>query len=156
LYRSQISGNNYSKLNQNIITDTLFVDTLLNGPGRYYYVYTVVDGNFNESSFSTEAFVITTDIITENNVPAEYSLANNFPNPFNPITTISYSLDVNSFVTLDIYNVIGEKVENLVKEFQNSGNHRINFNAVNLPSGIYFYALVSNNRVLVKKMTIIK
>jgi len=85
-----------------------------------------------------------------------FSLTQNFPNPFNPVTTINYSLDINSYVNLVIYNIIGEKVETLVSEFQNAGNHKINFNASNLPSGIYFYKLVSNSRVLVKKMLLIK
>lgn len=85
-----------------------------------------------------------------------FNLMQNFPNPFNPITTINYSLDINSFVRMDIYNILGEKVETLVNEFQNSGNYKVNFNANYLPSGIYFYKLVSNNRVLVNKMSLIK
>lgn len=91
------------------------------------------------------------DIVIHN-----FNLAQNYPNPFNPVTTITYSLDINSYVNLDIYNIIGEKVETLVNELQISGNHKINFNASNLPSGIYFYKLASNNRVLVKKMSIVK
>ena len=107
----------------------------------------VIDGNIygNVTSAENEELVI-----------QNFSLEQNFPNPFNPATTINYNLDINSFVNLGIYNIIGEKVETLVNEFQKSGNHKINFNASNLPSGIYFYKLVSNKRVLVKKMSLIK
>lgn len=106
----------------------------------------VIDGTIYGNITSVED-----DIVLNN-----FILMQNFPNPFNPVTTINYSLDINSFVRMDIYNIVGEKVETLVNEFQNSGNHKVNFNANNLPSGIYFYKLVSNNRVLVKKMSLIK
>jgi hypothetical protein len=107
----------------------------------------VIDGTVygNVTSVENEDFTI-----------QNFSLTQNYPNPFNPMTTINYNLDINSYVNLDIYNIIGEKVETLVSELQNAGNYKINFNASNLPSGIYFYKLVSNNRVLVKKMSLIK
>lgn len=74
-------------------------------------------------------------------VPKEFHLAQNFPNPFNPSTTIKYQIPVNSFVSLKIYNVLGEEVSLLVYEKQNAGSYEINWDAGSYPSGVYFYKL---------------
>ncbi|OGU71965.1 MAG: hypothetical protein A2V93_05840 [Ignavibacteria bacterium RBG_16_34_14] len=73
--------------------------------------------------------------------PTTYSLAQNFPNPFNPSTKISFSLPVESNVTLKIFNVIGQEVMSLVKGTLNAGSHNLDLNASNLNSGVYFYTL---------------
>jgi len=77
----------------------------------------------------------------ENVLPTEYSLSQNYPNPFNPSTTIMYSLPKEGFVSLKIYNLIGEELFTLVNEDKAIGNYEIEFNAKALPSGIYFYRL---------------
>ena len=97
-----------------------------------------------------------TEVENDNVLVPQFSLCQNFPNPFNPVTTISYGLDVDAFVNLDIYNIVGEKVVTLVNDFQNPGYHNVYFNASNLSSGIYFIKLVSNSRTLVKKMVLLK
>jgi hypothetical protein len=73
--------------------------------------------------------------------PAEFSLAQNFPNPFNPSTKINYSLAVDSKVTLTVYNLLGEAVSKLVNNNVTAGNHSVNFDAINLNSGVYFYKI---------------
>ncbi len=73
--------------------------------------------------------------------PAEYSLAQNFPNPFNPSTKINYSLAVDSKVTLTVYNLLGEAVTALVNNNVAAGTHSVNFDAANLNSGVYFYKI---------------
>ncbi|MGB5895929.1 MAG: T9SS type A sorting domain-containing protein, partial [Ignavibacteriaceae bacterium] len=73
--------------------------------------------------------------------PLEFVLAQNYPNPFNPITKISYSLPEESNVKLTIYNPLGEVVEKLVDEVQSASRHEVVWNAVNVPSGIYFYSI---------------
>jgi len=70
-----------------------------------------------------------------------YSLSNNFPNPFNPTTNIKYQIPEISFVTLKIYDVLGNEIANLVSEEKRIGNYEIEFNASKLPSGVYFYRL---------------
>ncbi len=98
-----------------------------------------------------------TDIRKENGLLAKnYALNQNFPNPFNPSTTISYSIPSTGMVTLKVYDVLGREVSTLVNQVQANGNYRVSFNASSLPSGIYFYSLNSNNFSQVKKMILIK
>jgi len=90
------------------------------------------------------------------NLPTEYSLAQNYPNPFNPSTTIEYSLPEQSTVTITIYDAIGNELEVLFSGSKSPGTHRLNWNASNYASGIYFYKMSSNNFSQVKKMLLLK
>lgn len=94
-------------------------------------------------------------------LPTEYSLEQNFPNPFNPTTTIQFSLAEASFVTLKIFNVLGEEVATLLNNEIAQGIHEVNFNASNFNSGIYFYQISAkgndgSNFTSVKKMILNK
>jgi hypothetical protein len=100
-------------------------------------------------------FVSDVDPIAEV-VPSDYSLEQNYPNPFNPSTTINFSIPVAGFVTLDIYNAIGQKVASLVNETKSAGNYSVDFNASTLTSGIYFYKISSGNFTETKKMILMK
>jgi hypothetical protein len=100
-------------------------------------------------------FVVDVDDNIEN-IPTAYALDQNYPNPFNPNTKISFSIPVEGFVALDVYNSIGQKVATLVNENKTAGNYEVNFNAANLSSGVYFYKLTSGNFVNVKKMILMK
>lgn len=103
-------------------------------------------------------FDIYTDISNseETIIPEKYQLSQNYPNPFNPNTTIKYSLPENSFVNLKVYDVTGREVSELVNGEKQAGNYIVNFSAQNLPSGIYFYTLISGNFSDTKKMVILK
>ncbi|MFA6978576.1 MAG: T9SS type A sorting domain-containing protein [Ignavibacteriaceae bacterium] len=76
-----------------------------------------------------------------NDIPRDYLLAQNFPNPFNPTTTIRYSLPFDSKVVIKINNVLGQDVKLLKDEIVSAGNYEVQFNSASLPSGIYFYRL---------------
>ena len=86
----------------------------------------------------------------------EYVLLQNYPNPFNPGTVIKYSIPQDGFVTLDVFNSLGEKVASLVYGMKVAGNYEINFNASDLASGIYFYKLQAGSFIETKKMILIK
>ena len=86
----------------------------------------------------------------------DFALIANYPNPFNPTTTIEYSIPEASFVELKIYDILGGEVASLVKENKPSGKHSVKFNASNLPSGIYFYRIVSGNFTATKKLILLK
>jgi len=88
--------------------------------------------------------------------PAEFSLSQNFPNPFNPSTKITYSIPKSSYVTLKVYNILGDEVADLVDEYESSGKYSITFNASDLSSGIYFYRLQTRNISKVKKLCLEK
>jgi hypothetical protein len=79
-----------------------------------------------------------------------------FPNPFNPGTTISYSIPEESFVLLTIYNSIGQLVKVLVNEKQRAGKHKSYFDAESLSNGVYYYQLVSGNKIITKKIILLK
>ena len=94
---------------------------------------------------------------TNNEVPQVYALQQNYPNPFNPVTNIKFSLPKSSLVTLKVFDMLGREVANLVKnENLAAGNYTFDFNAANIPSGIYFYKLTAGDFSDVRKMTLIK
>ncbi len=89
-------------------------------------------------------------------VPKKYELAQNFPNPFNPNTSIRFSLPETGNVKLTVYNMLGQKIATLVNEVKEAGTHIINFNAEELNSGVYIYRIECNGFNEVRKMTLIK
>ncbi len=95
------------------------------------------------------------------NAPSDFVLEQNYPNPFNPSTVIKFSLPVDSKVTIDLYNTLGEKVDRLVKKEFSTGNHSVNFDASHLSNGIYYYTLNAQGNdgegfVSTKKMVLMK
>ncbi len=100
--------------------------------GEYYYRLKQVDFN-GSASYSKEVDVHV--------APNNFSLEQNYPNPFNPSTVINFNLSVDSKVTLNVYNVLGQKVAQLLNNTVKAGSHQVNFKASNLSSGVYFYQL---------------
>lgn len=86
----------------------------------------------------------------------EFDLKQNFPNPFNSFTTIEFNLSVNSYVKLTVANVIGQTIEILINQEMNSGIHTISFNAENLPTGVYFYTIQTQNFLKTKQMVLLR
>jgi hypothetical protein len=89
-------------------------------------------------------------------IPETTQLLGNYPNPFNPSTNISYNLNKNAFVSLKIYNMLGQEVATLVNQPKKAGTHQVSFNAEELASGMYMYRLVADNVVETRKMTLVK
>ena len=100
--------------------------------------------------------------INKNNViPSEYALHQNYPNPFNPITRIEYDIPKQTFVKIEIYNLLGTKITTLLNEEMIAGRHAITWNAVDrngrkIPSGIYFYHIRTNDFTKTNKMLLLK
>ncbi len=92
----------------------------------------------------------------ETEKPQHFKLYQNLPNPFNPRTTIHYSLDKSQFVTLKVFNLMGQEVATLVSEFQNAGDHFVQFNGENLANGLYYYRLEVGERHAIKKMLLLR
>ncbi|MCB0746623.1 MAG: T9SS type A sorting domain-containing protein [Ignavibacteriae bacterium] len=88
--------------------------------------------------------------------PNDFNLEQNYPNPFNPTTVIQFTLSKEASVTLNIYNVLGEKVSELLNKKMGVGSYNVNFNAKDLPSGVYFYELNTGFSSIVKKMSLLK
>ncbi|NNG27841.1 MAG: T9SS type A sorting domain-containing protein [Ignavibacteriaceae bacterium] len=93
---------------------------------------------------------------TNNPLLSDFELFQSFPNPFNPTTTINYQIPEFSFVTLKVYDVLGNEVATLVSEEKPTGSYEVEFNATTLPSGIYFYRLQAGSFFETKKMVLMK
>ncbi len=85
-----------------------------------------------------------------------FELYQNYPNPFNPTTKIKYEIGKTSFVTLKVYNSLGENIYTLINEEQDAGSYKIEFNGTNLSSGIYFYVLQSGHYIKSRKLLLLK
>lgn len=96
--------------------------------------------------------------IAHQTLPFKYELLQNYPNPFNPFTIISYNLKSNAYVNLDIFDINGRKITNLVDGFQTPGKYNVPFSISNYPlsSGIYYYRLSTENSSEVKSMMLVK
>lgn len=96
------------------------------------------------------------DHLVNDPLPVEYSLNQNFPNPFNPETKIQYALPEDNYVTIKIYDVLGKEVITLINEFRSAGRYNVTFNGENFSSGLYYYKIESGNFSQVKKMILIR
>jgi len=139
-----------------LITSLHVYAMMNNGTG---YVQIQV-GTFNHPNDRiTLNFTATTqpeDADNQINNPEQYYLEQNHPNPFNPSTVIKYGLKKSGFVTLNVYDVLGNKVATLVNGFQLAGDHQVSFDASNLSSGFYFYKLTTGNFTQTRKMILEK
>jgi hypothetical protein len=125
---------------------------LMNDRTYHYTLYSVDLTGSRSALRSTDA----TPTAASAAAVSEYSLYQNYPNPFNPTTQIAFDLKDAGFVTLKIFNLMGQGVEELVQGNLGSGHHEVNFNAANLPSGVYVYRLSVNGFVSEKKMLLMK
>ncbi len=153
---SQLTMNNWEKVgfikgsgNSNSRKSYSFVDeNPTNGKIEYRLKQIDSDGRYKYSN------IINVDV---KNIPSEFSLDQNFPNPFNPATAINFALPVKSNVRLSVYNTLGEKVATLVNGELPAGNHSVNFDGSRLSSGVYIYSLkAGNNYTAIKKMILMK
>ncbi|NIT60107.1 MAG: T9SS type A sorting domain-containing protein [Aliifodinibius sp.] len=129
-----------------------FIDRYLT-IGTYYYRLKQIDFN-GDYKFSNT-------IKITGGIPREFRLEQNFPNPFNPLTTISYSLPKGSHVELTIYNINGEVIYKLVDKFQEAGQYTVKWNSIDqagkkVSSGTYYYKIKALNSALFRKMMLIK
>ncbi len=86
-----------------------------------------------------------------------YSLSQNYPNPFNPVTNLEFRIDDLGYVSLKVYNVLGNEIRTLVNEIKLAGSYKVEFDATSLASGIYFYSLLINGNLTdTKRMILLK
>lgn len=137
---------------------TSYIDTSFNSDTIFSYRVFAYNsyGASDYSNIVTAVVPLPTGIKENAKMPLQFNLGQNFPNPFNPTTTIEYSIARDGLVNLSIYNILGQKVVTLVNEYKKTGNYKNTFDASRFSSGVYYYRLESNNKISVKKMVFLK
>ncbi len=130
----------------------------------YYYKITAIVVSLRESGFSNTVWIearFEKRSIDSNNkgvteLPQNTFLANNYPNPFNPMTIIHYGIAEQTFVKVVVYDILGKEVSLLVNEGKSKGKYKVMFDATGLPSGTYYYQIITDSFTDVKKMKLVK
>ena len=134
--------------NSNSPKEYEFIDYPAEYSETYYYKLKQID---NDGTFEYSE-----EISVSLNAPNTYGLSHNFPNPFNPDTRIEFTIPVQQFVSLKIYNMLGQLVSVMVNEVKEAGRYSMTFNTANLPSGNYIYQIVTPDFTTHRKMTLVK
>ncbi len=158
LYRIQIS---FNRLFNNMVLDSLLIDNRfvmqLNEYTDYYW--RIRAENIISHSVWSEIRKFATGMLTNINEIANlkiFSLSPNYPNPFNPTTSIQYAVGDRQFVSLKVYDVLGREVATLVNEEKKPGTYEVKFDGSDLSCGIYFYRIQAGSFVQTRKMILIK
>jgi hypothetical protein len=122
-------------------------------PGQPFYRLRQLDLN-NAEHFSDVLNV--TGAASANLIPTDFAMRQNYPNPFNPTTMIEFDLPKDSHVSLELYNILGQKVMSVLNEIRLAGTQRVQLDASRLATGVYLYRLAAGDKVFMKKMTLIK
>lgn len=137
---------------------------IYDGGGNKTYAHYYVKANLTAGGTSSASNTVSSAVdgvgqvekpSVRNKNDFELSLSN-YPNPFNPTTTIEYSVNVETFISLEVFNLLGEQVSTLVNKKQQPGTYEVKFDGSTLPSGLYFYTLRTNNSVKTKRMLLLK
>ncbi len=155
IYRS-LSGTDFSLLDSTISAS--YSDSLVKPGFNYHYFVTFSNGESESSPSDTVSAIVEpiTFLDKENALPRTYALFQNYPNPFNPVTTINYELPITTYVELSIYNLLGQKIETLIKEHQEPGRYHVSWNSTGYPTGVYLYRIKTDHWQDVKKMILIR
>ena len=132
-FREQLPDRSEGRFPDGTNTWTLFTEPTIGGSNQT----TAVDDN-------------------QTTAPRKFALYQNYPNPFNPTTTISFSLPTRQKVTLTIFNALGQKIISLVDDILDAGNHSLQWQADNMPSGVYLYEITSDTHTVTKKMILLR
>jgi len=148
IFKSTNNGDDWIQINDGLVNH--FVFSMESSPDNYLFAGTFGNGIYRRH--------ITTGIFNANQTGSvtSFILEHNFPNPFNPSTTIKFSLPSSVYATLKIYNALGEEVVMLLDKELTAGTYEVEWNASNLPSGVYFYQLKTNGYDETKKMILMK
>lgn len=147
----------------NVLNDTLFNMTIIKVGDKFSKLRGIIFYSFNRykicprtnEDFGTYLPTSVDDRI-DASIPIKYELANNYPNPFNPKTIIEYAIPKEDFVSLKVYNLLGQEVATLKNELHKAGRYRVVFDGTRFSTGIYFYKLQTSNFNQVKKMLLVK
>ncbi len=146
VYRSFRINGEYSRLNEDLITETQFLDTQIYGFSQVYYkIEAIVDGKSHWS-----------DLIIVGEMPEEAGLIEVHPNPFNDQTKIKFALNSTGNIQLTLIDIKGRELLIILEGLQQQGTHTVGFNAGNLPAGIYFIKLIGEEVSVIKTIVLLK
>ena len=153
IFKTTDGGNNWSDLTDKLPGSTGFQYLFFTDENTGYLA-----GSAGIIKTTTGGEKVATSVRQLKNVyvPSDYKLYQNFPNPFNPTTTIRFEIPVKSTVKLEIFNILGELVTTLVSGELKAGTYDYNWNADNIASGIYFYRLTADKSQIAKKLLLLK
>ncbi|MEE4310706.1 MAG: T9SS type A sorting domain-containing protein, partial [candidate division KSB1 bacterium] len=132
-----------------------FTFELSSSPQLTNITTTATDASGKTSRFSAP-LIVGVEMVTSEQLPDKFALHQNYPNPFNPVTTISYELPVTSDVVLNIFNIKGQLIKTLINDYQDSGNHDVQWEAKDVSSGIYLYKLTAGDYTEVRKCMLLR
>lgn len=148
----KIIGKNIVWYGSNLLPEPTEYANLLNNNGYLYYL----TGKGSNSIYYANLSDTVTTVLDNKINELEFELLNNYPNPFNPSTTIEFSLKKYSSVDLTVYDVLGCEIKNIFNGNLPVGFHKFSFDAKGLSSGVYFYRLKANNKISIKKMLLLR
>ena len=150
------------EINDPSVNEITLTENVTENPGHFLaFVYHDVDANgvidtrMERVDFPAVTVALS-DVAPANGLPTSFGLSQNYPNPFNPTTFISFDVPKASHVTLEVYNVLGQKVSTLIDEELDANTHQVEFDGSSVSSGIYFYRLSAGDFTETKKMVMVK
>ncbi len=126
--------------------------------GQQEIIVSLLEGT--QTNYFSQTYIYTnelpTDVKNDLIISDNYILYQNFPNPFNPKTKIVYSIPSSNIVQVKLYDIMGREIKTLLNEFKQAGTYEVEFDANNLPSGVYFYRMISGDYSETKKMILLR
>lgn len=146
----------YTYVDSTITDSAVTFRPLTNGLNYYWHVRGGTASKWGPFSATQRFSVVVTSVNTPASLPTEFTLAQNFPNPFNPSTQITFGLPKESAVRLEVFNLLGQQVAEVASGVHAAGFHTVRFDATGLTSGMYLYKLTAGETTLFKKMLLVK
>ena len=151
IWISSNDGKDWQSFNEGLISDWTFYGLAVKGP--YLWSLREAFGNAYRRPLTDLVTDISSKVLT---LPSSYTLYQNYPNPFNPSTIIKFALPKPESVKIEIFNILGQKIETLFNKSMPAGYHEVKFTSYNLPSGVYLYQIQAGNWQAVKKMILLQ
>jgi hypothetical protein len=152
----RVGTNSFAAIAKVASTDSVFVDSSTSPGTSYYYRLSVTLMDSVEIQSYPITLNVSANSVNPLPVPVRFELSDNYPNPFNPTTVIRYAIPEYGMVTLRIYDALGREVETLVNGYQTAGRYEVTVDGSHLPSGVYFYRLLSRGLAITRKMSLVK
>ncbi len=147
LWYSSDFGSNWNALPTPLKSNSNVTEIKMDNDNQLYL------GTYAEGLFELD---IVTSIEDENYIAINYNISQNYPNPFNPITKIKFSVPKSEVVQIKVYDALGKEIKTLLNEYKQVGVYEVEFDARNLPSGVYFYRMISGSYSETKKMILLR